>query len=191
MFPSSHSFCVRASWLSLSLLIGLRFSADWRAREHPTWILCPNFSQPCNYVILCSGFPWRPLSALADRSMKKRWLNVSFFEQPVSPVIWLLWYHLGSASLQVWTKQIRNPSQGVSHLYNFLARALWWRNLNSLEKVSQTNRDADLIDRQEMLSNVGREVKAHFFFELARTSKVNSELMWIDVFSSALFFVSH
>lgn len=56
-------------------------SGDWRARAHPTWIVCPNLSQPCNYVIFCSGFPLKRQSGLADRGMRKRALNVSVFSQ--------------------------------------------------------------------------------------------------------------
>lgn len=43
-FPSDHS----------SLPVA---QIDGHLQAHPTLSVCPNFSQTCNYIIFCSGFP--------------------------------------------------------------------------------------------------------------------------------------
>lgn len=69
--PSIHS-------LAFSFTLRCERSALTDVCEHILHILCvQTFSQPSNYVIFCSGFPLKRQSGLADRGMRKRWLNVS------------------------------------------------------------------------------------------------------------------
>lgn len=74
--PVSWVFVISFFFFSSSSVFGQIF-IEWHVQAHPTEIVCLNFSPPCNYVIFCSGFPLNWRSSLADRGLRKQWVNFS------------------------------------------------------------------------------------------------------------------